>query len=726
MASVQLFSVMLSRFKMSLVTQVFVSLVLGIACGLFFGEETGRLAFIGDIYIALLTMTVLPYLIVALIGGIGRLDPAWAARLGARGAMVMLFLWVITFLVVLAVPLSYPDWSASSAFSSIHQPDDSQIDLVRLFVPSNVFRALSENLVPAVVFFCTILGIAIMGVEQKDSIILILDGLRDAIAKMTALAVRIAPIGIFAVSADAAGSIELEQFARLKIYFLTLGVAWALMQFVVLPVLLSASTPTSYLKFMYATQVAVITAFATNSTLVTLPLMIACCTEVLEDNGLSDEKTHASVNILIPGAYILPNAGTLLNLGFILFAAWFVGTPLEGTQNIVFAAVGGLFAVAGMIVAGPMLLDLFQLPNDLFQLYLLAGIFTTRLTTATGVLFGIVFCLLVTFSLAGKLNVRRLLVASAVSVIASIMVLKGFGFILGGITPVEFEGETKYRTVKPFLEPVESRLVDLPDPLSNQDAERSRLDVIRERGTLRVGYRANALPYSFLNDRGEIVGFDVELVNALARDLGVSLEFIEITIPVKVDVIENGQLDLLVGGIGINMKYAVRAAYSNSYFDEQLAFVVLDHRRKQFASMDEIRKMEPLTLAVPRLFDSSLLRQLLPRAKFVEIDSARQIVEGKRSDIDALLFGAQTAFAWTLSYPKYSVTVPRGMTMRVPGALMLPADAPRLMNAVNAWLVLNEKHGLVKLAHDHWILGTGLKDKTPRWSVIRDVLHWID
>ncbi len=718
---------MLKRFmKMSIVSQVLLSLALGIACGIFFGELTSHLGLFGDIYIGLLQMTVLPYLIVALISGVGRLNPAWAARIGASGAVVMFFLWFVTFLVVLSVPLSFPDWPESTAFSSIHQPDESKIDLLKLFLPSNVFRSLSENLVPAVVFFCVVLGIAIMGVEQKDSIISILDGLMTAIGKMTTLAVRVAPIGIFAVSADAAGSIELEQFERLKIYFLTLGLAWALMQFVVLPVLVSAATPTNYLKFLLTTQVAVVTAFATNSTLVTLPLMIACCKEILEEHGLNDPETEASVNVLIPGAYILPNAGTLLNLGFILFAAWFVGTPLEGTQNIVFAAVGGLFAVAGMIVAGPMLLDIFQLPSDLFQLYLLAGVFTTRLTTATGVLFGMVFCLLVIFSMAGQLNRRRLLVAAAASVAASIVALKAFGIVLGGTAPVAFDGESKYMTARPFLQPVDSKLVEMPPALNSRDVARPRLDVVRERGILRVGYRANGLPYSFVNSRGELVGFDIELVNALARDMGVVVEFAAVRPPVKADVIQSGQLDIIVGGIGITMQRAVRAAYSNPYFEEQVGFVVLDHRRNEFVDMAEIRARDSLTLAVPRRFHSPVLSKLMPRAKFVKIDSARDFIEGKRSDLDALLFGAKTAFAWTLSYPEFSVTLPKGMTMRVPMAFMVPADAPHFRNALNTWLALNEKHGLVKLAHDHWILGTGLSEKKPRWSVIRDVLHWID
>ena len=64
--------------------------------------------------------------------------------------------------------------------------------------------------------------------------------------------------------------------------------------------------------------------------------------------------------------------------------------------------------------------------------------------------------------------------------------------------------------------------------------------------------------------------------------------------------------------------------------------------------------------------------------------------------------------------------------MKVPLAFLVPPDAPRLTSFLNTWLALNKEHGLVKLAHDHWILGTGLVEDKPRWSIMRDVLHWVE
>ncbi|RUM89765.1 MAG: hypothetical protein DSZ23_02835, partial [Thermodesulfatator sp.] len=60
------------------------ALFLGIATGIFFGEPAGKLEVAGTIYIKLLQMTVIPYIMVSLIGGLGRLDIKMAKMVGIK------------------------------------------------------------------------------------------------------------------------------------------------------------------------------------------------------------------------------------------------------------------------------------------------------------------------------------------------------------------------------------------------------------------------------------------------------------------------------------------------------------------------------------------------------------------------------------------------------------------------------------------------------------------
>ena len=76
--------------RLNLSAQILLGLVLGIAVGLFFGEIVADLKLFGDIFVALLQMTVLPYIMVSLVGGLGRMDPALGRRLAWRGLLVLL------------------------------------------------------------------------------------------------------------------------------------------------------------------------------------------------------------------------------------------------------------------------------------------------------------------------------------------------------------------------------------------------------------------------------------------------------------------------------------------------------------------------------------------------------------------------------------------------------------------------------------------------------------
>ena len=82
--------------NLSAFNRVILGLGLGIFAGLFFGELAGNLEIFGQAYIRLLQMTVIPYIIVSLIGGLGRLDTDIAKRIGIAGGLLILLIWGIT------------------------------------------------------------------------------------------------------------------------------------------------------------------------------------------------------------------------------------------------------------------------------------------------------------------------------------------------------------------------------------------------------------------------------------------------------------------------------------------------------------------------------------------------------------------------------------------------------------------------------------------------------
>ena len=88
--------------------RIVVGLLAGLAVGLFFGEPASVLQPLADMYIRAMQMTVLPYLVLTLIGGLGKLDHATVRRLGVRALLTLAALVLLSTAVIAVMPLAFP------------------------------------------------------------------------------------------------------------------------------------------------------------------------------------------------------------------------------------------------------------------------------------------------------------------------------------------------------------------------------------------------------------------------------------------------------------------------------------------------------------------------------------------------------------------------------------------------------------------------------------------
>ena len=120
------------------------------------------------------------------------------------------------------------------------------------------------------------------------------------------------------------------------------------------------------------------------------------------------------------------------------------------------------------------------------------------------------------------------------------------------------------------------------------------------------------------------------------------------------------------------------------------------------------------------------LREYLPDAEIVLIRDERDFFEQEDDGYDAMLHGAEFASPWTLLYPRYTVVVPQPDVVKGALSFALPRGEPDLAVLVDRWIDLKERDGTLRRLYDYWILGRDPEQRTQRWSVVRDVLHWVD
>src|SRR5262249_44659819 len=234
------------RPSSSLSARIVRGVLAGIATGVIFGEYAAVLQVVADGYVRLLQMTVLPYVTISIVSGLGALDFAEAKRLGARVGTVLGLLWATALLSVLLVALMFPPHESASFFSTTLLQEREGFDFLGLYIPTNPFNSLANNIVPSVVLFSIVVGLALIPVQQKGRLIEVLSIANAAISNATNFIVSLTPYGVFAISAVVAGTLGFETLARLQVYLISYVSIALLLSLWVLPGLVATLTPVPF------------------------------------------------------------------------------------------------------------------------------------------------------------------------------------------------------------------------------------------------------------------------------------------------------------------------------------------------------------------------------------------------------------------------------------------------------------------------------------------------
>ena len=719
------------RRKLTLGTQVLIGVLLGIGCGLFFGDLCAPLGVAGEVYVGLLQMTVLPYVILSLIGRIGNLSIPDATRLARGAGLTLLAIWGVTLIAVFSFPAALPEWNAGAFFSPSLVEERDALNLIELYIPTNFFHSLANNVVPAVVLFSICLGVALIPLPDKDRLLAPLQVARSGLGRIAGFVVRLSPYGTFALTAHVTGTQSTGELLQIQSYLLLYTVAALLMTLVALPLLVSAVTSIPYRHVVGEFRAVGLTAFAVGKLFAVLTMVIESVERILRRHDVPPDEARAGADLYVPLGYSFPNAGRLLALLFIPFAAWFSGRPLGVDDYPLLLTVGTLSLFGSPLAAIPFLLSALRLPSDLFPLFLLSGIWCTRMGDLLGSMHLLSFSLIGSAASAGRVRLRAgpILRWLAVTAVVGSALIGGtraaLSWALAGRAPASSRvTHVELPQQHAQIEEPEPGDVHRPAPLG---VGQSHVDRIRGEGRLRVGYGRDVPPFCYRNDAGELVGFDIDLIQRFAAELGASVELVPAEWVDLPGLLGDDRIDVAVGGIASALEHQGQFEESIAYMETHVALVVRDHRVDGFKTREQVVTNPELRLAIPVGEAMAYrFRTEFRELDFVQLGSDLEFLRGERPDVDALVTSAEIGAVYSMLYPEYAVVVPDGAHGKFPLVVAIRGDAPQLKWALDTWIRLRRTDGTIDQLRRFWILGERPKVKRRRWSVARDVLGWVD
>ncbi|MCP3968382.1 MAG: cation:dicarboxylase symporter family transporter [Lentisphaerae bacterium] len=714
--------------KMSLGNLIIIALVLGVVAGLFFGEKCSFLGIIGKAFVDLLQITVLPYILFALIHGIGSLSYRNFRRLAWKGSILLVCFYTTLYIYVFLAEACFPSWSSSSFFSTSTLIVPEKIDFLRLYIPSNPFYAMANNLVPAVTVFSILVGIALIGIKGKEKV---LDGMSifcKALGEVARMMVKLTPLGTFAITADAAGSMTLQEFGRIQVYLVTYLTISTLLTMLIVPSLIAMITPFKFKSVLNVSKDALLTAFATGNLFVIIPIIQQNNRTLFENAGLRDDESDSLGDILVPVVYNFPDAGKMLCLSFILFAGWFTGNTISGSDYFNFIFTGLLSLFGSLNLAIPFLLKQFQIPGDLFEIYLVAGVIISKFATMLAASFTFGFSLVCVCWLQGllKFSLKKFIIFMTIIFVSTIIVISGTRIALSSVLKPTDEHKKMLESMH-VKNPVKFIVLKKVPPDSAlrrlfKASPEGHIARIRNRKELRVGYNQQSLPFSFFNPKGDLVGFDVDVVNRLARELGCKqIRFIPFKFDNVAQALENDYIDMAVSGLSINSKRIQVVDFTQPYMHLNMAFVCKDYQKDLFRDLNQMQDLPGLRIGVQKGgIGAVLVKKYLKEAVSIELSDIRDYFEGKTT-AQILLTSAEQGSAWTILYPQYGVAIPEPRIRSYGVGYAVARGDQEFLNFLNYWLEIMRENNQLEKMYKYWVEGKSDSHKQRRWNIMEDV-----
>ena len=312
---------------------------------------------IGQIFLRLLFMLVIPLLFSALVVGIAEMGEIGALKsVGIRTLVYTVIVSSIAVAVSLTVvnlirpgdgvdPAAARELLAKGGEGARGIVEKSEaaktgVDAVIGIVPSNFITAMSENDILAVMFFALFFGIGMLMIQTPQTRALKsgIEGVFEVSMRLIGVVIQLAPLAIFCFMFNLAAQFGWELIGKLALYVLVVLLALAIQMFGVFPALLALLARKNPLTFFRETQEASVMAFSTASSNATLPTALRVAETRLK------LPPRISRFVLTIGATANQNGTAMFEGVTVLFLAQFFGIELDLGQQ--------LFVMAVCILAG--------------------------------------------------------------------------------------------------------------------------------------------------------------------------------------------------------------------------------------------------------------------------------------------------------------------------------------------------------------------------------------
>lgn len=248
-------------------------------------------------------------------------------------------------------------------------------------------------------------------------------------------------------------------------------------------------------------------------------------------------------------------------------------------------------------------------------------------------------------------------------------------------------------------------------PQQAQEASTSQIDSILKAGVLKVGLDI-FVPWAFKDKDGNLVGFEVDVANKLAQDMGVQVEFVPTEWSGIIPALLTGKFDVIIGGMGVTTERALKVNFSDPYEWGGIDVVVNKTMLPGVTSDLSALNSEDVVIAV-RLGATPVeaAKRVAPKAQLHQFDTDEAVLQDVlNGNAHAAFSSSPTPAFWAADYPDtlYRPLADSDLLFKQPSAFAVRKGDLDTLAFFNSWILINQDW--LQERADYWY---GTRDWAP-------------
>ena len=239
----------------------------------------------------------------------------------------------------------------------------------------------------------------------------------------------------------------------------------------------------------------------------------------------------------------------------------------------------------------------------------------------------------------------------------------------------------------------------------NDLAKESVMQQVVERNKLRVGF-STFVPWAMKDKDGEFIGFEIDVMKELAKDLGVEIEFVPTTWSGIIPALLSNKFDVIIGGMSVTTQRNLKVNFSHPYDYTGIGVLASVKKGKNIKTLEDINNPDVILVARIGSTPADAAKKFFPKAQIRLFEKETQCVQELMTGRATVMLASAPLPAFkAYDFPKKLFVPIEGTFTREPISFALRKGDPDTLNVLNNWVRLKHESGWLKERKAYWFGG---------------------